>query len=210
MIKHFYYFDLWAEYLTVTLAENINRCDLIQPVKKVRITLSNEANWPVKFKVILDNELIAVNPNKPTDQDGNHDIEYFYQSPSSIPFGKNILDTTSEQFINKVRTIDPLFLSDAWTLHNPKSIPSLLLNLAFRSVIKLLPFQLQKQGIQVSEQLAIQFFDGSNYLSFSYDAIRHSLLEQSNLYLINNEVSQLAASTCFKHEHNKQWLNALN
>ena len=55
-----YVFDQWAEFLTVTICENISRCLLGQSkVKKVRLTLSEQSNWPVKFKVILDNELMS-------------------------------------------------------------------------------------------------------------------------------------------------------
>ncbi len=61
----------------------------------------------------------------------------------------------------------------------------------------------------VSDGLAVQFFDGDNYLSFSYDAIRHALVEQSNLYLVNRHVRTLCSQTCFKHEHNIKWLAAL-
>jgi len=209
MKKHNYHFDLWAEYLAVSLVENILRCQIGQPVKKIRITFSKSNYWPIKFKVILDNELIAPFEDKTADKDGSYEIEYNFQSPSSIPFGKNVNDPTAKQFIEKAKNLDPNFLKDSWDLEQIGSIPDLLLKLSFRSAIKLIPTLLNKKGLMVSEDLAVQFFDGENYLSFSYDAIRHALVEQSNLYLANKHVRALCSQTCFKHEHNIKWLAAL-
>lgn len=209
MQRHYYHFDTWSEYLTVTLGENIRQCQPNQPIKKIRIALSKENHWPDKFKVILDSELIATSPEQPVDSSGYQSIDYLYRNPSSIPFGKNVTDPTAKDFIQQAQEMNPDFFADAWDLKNPYSMPALLLQLAFRKVIHTLPLQLQTLNIQTSNDLEIQFFDGINFLSFSYDAIRHSIQEQKELYFTHKEIQSLAVATCFKHAHNIKWLSAI-
>jgi hypothetical protein len=210
-LAHNYHFDEWAEFLTVTLADNISRCQLgHNKIKKVRLTLHEQSNWPVTFKVILDNELIAAYPNKQALHDGSYGIDHLYNTPSAIPYGSNETDLAAKLFINQAKQLDPNFLSDNWSLRNKHSIPALMRQLAFRSMCSLMPIQLKHQGIDLSEDFSLQFFDGSNYLSFSYDAIKQAILEQSSYYLGNNAIKEAAANTCFKHNHNKSWFMQLS
>ena len=201
-----YVFDQWAEFLTVTICENISRCQLGQSkVKKVRLTLSEQSNWPVKFKVILDNELIAPFPGNTAFSDGSHEIDYVYQAPNQVPYGKNLADPVAKRFIEKAKSIDSNVLSDTWSLHTSNSIPSLLRQLAFRSMSTLIPKQLVHNDIAITADFALQFFDGSNYVSLSYDAIKQELSEQIQFYFANSEIKNAAANCCFKHSDNKAW-----
>ena len=206
-----YHFDQWAEFLTVTLSENIARCQRGQnKVKKVRLTLHEQSNWPVTFKVILENELIAPYPYKPALNDGSYEIEHMYSTASKIPYGSNVTDSAAKLFIEHAKRLDSNFLSDTWSFHNHESIPSLLRQLAFRSMSTLLPKQLEQQGVNLTDDFTLQFFDGSNYLSFSYDAIKQALIEQMGFYMANSKIKESAANTCFKHTHNRSWFKQLS
>ena len=201
-----YVFDQWAEFLTVTICENICRCQLGQnKVKKVRLTLSEQSNWPIKFKVILDNELIAPFPGNQALSDGSHEIDYVFQAPSQVPYGRNLSDPVAKNFIEKAKSIDSNFLSDTWSLNTANSTPSLLRQLAFRSMNSLIPKELVHNDIAITADFALQFFDGNNYVSFSYDAIKQSLSEQIQYYFTNDEIKQAAAKCCFKHSDNQNW-----
>jgi hypothetical protein len=205
-----YYFDLWAEYLTVTLSENVARCQLgISKVKTIRITLSDGLNFPKAFKVILDNGLIAPSTHEKPNTNHVYEIDYLYKSPSLIPFGKNITDPVTQLFSSQAKKIDPDFLSDNWSLNNQKSIPSLLRQLALRNVSTMIAKQLQHQGIDMTDDFSLQFFDGSNYLSLSYDALRQDLVEQIQFYFRQDKIRSKAAAVCFKHTHNQNWFNSL-
>jgi hypothetical protein len=207
--KH-YYFDLWAEYLTSTLSENVARCQRVnRKVKKVRLNLPGTLNSPNTLKVILDNGLIASLPNQKSNADGSHDINYPYQSPSLMPFDKRSVDPVAKYFCTLARQTDPDFLTDYWSLSVDNSVPSLLRLLALRSVSAMIPKQLQHQGIDFTDDFTVQYFDGDNYLSLSYDAIRQGLLEQIQFYLGNPAIKKQAINSCFKHEHNKNWFNSI-
>lgn len=208
--SQYYHFDLWAEFLTVTIAENIAHCQLADNrIKKVRINLSDHAHWPTAFKVILENNLIAPLNDKEANLDASHDIEYLYQCPSNIPFGKNIADPVSKLFIKTAKKHEANFLTDSWSLNNDSSIPALLKQLAFRSVSRILNYQLQSKGIRMSEDFTVQFFDGENYLSFPYDSLRQALIDQIQFYLGNEQIKDVVIKYCFKHSHNQKWFKQL-
>ena len=201
-----YHFDLWAEFLTVTISENISRCQLgMNRVKKVRLSLVEKLNWPCHFKVILDNELVAQNPNKPARPDGGYEIEYIYRCPSHIPNGHNIEDGVAKSFIPKAMSLDEAFFEDAWSLTNTGCIPYLLKQLSFRSVSKLLSKQLEHQGVELDPEFSVQFYDGENFVSFPYDGIKQELVRQIGFYMGNPDVKKLASDICFKHPVNKKW-----
>jgi hypothetical protein len=206
-----YHFDLWAEYLTVTLSENVARCQLGSgKIKTIRITLSDQLNYPKAFKVILDNGLVVESKHQIPNSDHIYEIDYLYQSPCLIPFGKNITDPIAKRFCSAAKKIDSDFLSDNWSLNNSKSILSILRQLALRNVSHIISDQLQNQGIQMSDDFSLQYFDGSNYLSLSYDALRSDLVEQIQFYFKNSNIKQQAADLCFKHPNNKAWFNSLS
>lgn len=202
-----YHFDLWAEFLTVTLAENISRCQLgLNKVKKVRLSLADKQNWPCHFKVILDNERVAqYNHHKTPHSDASYDIDYMYKSPSDIPNGHSIDDIVAKHFIPKALKQDDAFFADAWSLTTSGCIPHLLKLLAFRSVSKMMEKQLNHQGVDLTDDFSVQFYDGENYLSFSYDAIKQDLSRQVQFYMGNLEVKKLATKICFKHKTNQEW-----
>ena len=206
-----YHFDQWAEFLAVTLSENVVRCQIGQnKVKKVRLTLNPDSNWPVTFKAILDNELIASYPSHNALHDGAYDIDYMYSTACQVPYGTNITDAAAKAFINYAKSLDENFLSDTWSLENTSSIPSLLRQLSFRSLSDLLPKQLIHQGINLSDDFSVQFFDGNNYLSFSYDSIKQNIVNQLGYYFANSLIKEAAVKTCFKHKSNQEWFKALN
>jgi hypothetical protein len=206
-----YHFDLWAEYLTVTLSENVAHCQLgSSKIKTIRITLSDQLNYPKAFKVILDNGLVAESKHQTPNSDHIYEIDYLYQSPCLIPFGKNITDPIAKHFCSAAKKINSDFLSDNWSLNNSKSIPSILRQLALRNISRIIAVQLRNQGIQMSDDFSLQYFDGSNYLSLSYDALRSDLVEQIQFYFKNSKIKKQAADLCFKHSNNKAWFNSLN
>ena len=205
-----YDFDRFAEYLCVTLAENTARCQQgLNKIHKIRIYTSNDKLWPINFKVILDNELIAP-MSSPTNDDASHDIQYFYRCPSSIPFEASAADRITAPFIDQAKQLDPDFYSDAWSFKTADTLPSLLKNLAYRNVTHNLAKQLQHQGIDISPDFSVQFHDGDNYLSFNYDNITQQISQQIHFYLNNAKVKQLACDICFKHTQNKQWFMGIN
>lgn len=208
MAKSFpsYHFDAWAEFLTVTLAENISRCQLgLNKVKKVRLSLMEKQNWPCHFKVILDNELVAPYSHKQAHSDASYDIDYIYKSPCDIPNGHAIDDIVAKKFIPKALEKDNAFFADAWSLTTSGCIPFLLRQLAFRSVSKLLSKQLENQGVELDPDFAVQFYDGDNYQSFPYDSIKQELTRQMQFYMGNSDVKRLASEICFKHKVNREW-----
>jgi hypothetical protein len=206
-----YHFDLWAEYLTVTLSANIARCHLgSSKVKTIRINLSDTLNYPKSFKVILDNGLVAASTHEKLNSDHIYEIDYLYQSPCLIPFGKNITDPVAKRFSSEAKKIDPDFLSDNWTLNNSKSIPSILRLLALRNVGHMVHKQLTRQDIHMTDDFSVQFFDGSNYLSLSYDALRSDLVKQIQFYFKNEKIRDQASDLCFMHTSNKIWFNSIN
>lgn len=205
-----YSFDQWAEYLTVTIAENISRCQLASnKVKKVRLTLNPKQNWPIHFKVIMDNDRVAQYPNQTAHSDASYDIDYMYACPCSIPNGQNIDDVVAKKFIPKAQSLDEAFFADAWSLSSNGCIPYLLRQLSFRSVSKLLAKQLQHQGVEMDNDFEVQFYDGENYQSFSYDSIKQELTRQMQFYMGNAQVKELASKLCFKHKINRDWFNSL-
>jgi hypothetical protein len=206
-----YHFDLWAEYLTVTLSTNIARCHLgNSQVKTIRIILSDALNYPESFKVILDNGLIAASTHEKLNSDHIYEIDYLYQSPCLIPFGKNISDPVAKHFSSEAKKIDSDFLTNNWSLNNSKSIPSILRLFALRGVSQMLHKQISHQGINMTDDFSVQFFDGSNYLSLSYDALRSDLVEQMQFYFKNSKIKSQAADLCFKHTNNKKWFNSID
>ncbi len=213
MAKHapMYDFDRWAEYLTVTLAENCARCHLgANSIKKIHVNLSNRIYYPPSYKVILSNELIAqCNGNKQANSDASYPIDYYYQSPSKIAFNSHQPDPVAKMFIKQACSLDKTFYGDGWSLNLPSSIPFLLMQLALRSVSKLLPKQLNHQGVELSEDFSVQFYDGSNYLSFYYETLKQDLNSQVNLYLSDKRIKTLASAMCFKHMENRRWFMGL-
>lgn len=204
-----YDFDRFAEYLCVTLAENTARCQLgSSKVKKVRIYTTTDKLWPTRFKVILDNELIAP-VHSPINEDASHDIQYIYRCPSSIPFESSAARRITDPFIEQAKQIDTDFYRDAWSLNIPGCIPFLLREMAFRNVTRNLAKQLQHQGIDMTEDFSVQFHDGENYLSFNYDNITQQISQQINFYLNNPKVKEHAANISFKHPQNRQWFMRL-
>lgn len=205
-----YHFDSWAEFLTVTLAENVSRCQLgLNQVKKVRLSLAHKQNWPCHFKVILDNERVAQYNQHTPHSDASYDINYLYKSPSDIPNGHSIEDRVAKQFIPKALKEDDAFFADAWSLTSPGCIPYLLKLLAFRSASKMMSKQLSHQGVELTEDFSVQFYDGDNYLSFSYDAIKQELSRQIQFYMGNSGVKKMASQICFKHKINQDWFMSL-
>jgi len=212
MGKPVYHFDRWAEFLAVTLAENIARCVISQsPVQKVRVQLDRQQNWPVGFKVILENTLLAKQPNQRTLEDDPtvNAIDYYYRCPSQLPRGKDAADTVAEQFIPAAQKWDDAFYPDAWSLKIDDCIPALLRSMALRSLARLLPQQLRHQGVDLSHNFSVQFYDGENFLSFFYDAITEDLKRQIGFYLGDTRVFAEATQLCFKHEENKRWFKSL-
>ena len=204
-----YDFDRFAEYLCVTLAENTARCQLgSSHVKKIRIYTDQDKLWPTRFKVILDNELIAP-VHSPLNEDASHDIQYIYRCPSSIPFESSAANRITDPFIEQAKQLDSDFYRDAWSFNMPGCIPFLLKEIAFRNVTLNLAKQLQHQGIDMTEDFSVQFHDGENYLSFNYDNITQQISQQMHFYLNNPKVKEQAANISFKHPQNKQWFMSL-
>ncbi len=213
MAKHtpMYNFDRWAEYLTVTLAENCARCHLgSNRVKKIHINVSASTPYPPSYKVILDNELIAqCNGHKKANSDASYPIDYYYQSPSGISPKSFQLDPVANTFVKRATDLDNAFYVDGWSLKQPGSIPFLLMHMALRSVTKLLPKQLKHQGVELSEDFTVQFYDGQNYLSFFYDSLKQDLANQVAMYMTDKRIKTHASGVCFKHLENRHWFMEL-
>ena len=202
-----YYFDHWAEHLTINLAENIARCHLGQnKVERVRINLRSLSYWPDTFKVILDNNLVAkCNAHKPALEDSSYAIDYIYPSPCKVPHTVNEKDLVATGLYNKGKKLEPNFYQDGWSLKEQNSIPSILRRFALRSCANLLAKQLQHQGVEISEQFNVQFHDEDNYLIFSYEGLKQELKIQMGLYALNPSVRKLANQLYFKHAENRKW-----
>lgn len=211
MSAHHYWFDRWAEYLTVTLAENCSRCELgLNKIEKIRISLTQDALWPTSFKVIMDNGIIAsLTKFSPANWDGSHPIQYIYKSPAQIPTSTHPLDDIARDFIKKAHMLDPDFYYQAWSFNQQDSVAHLLWSLSLRSVARIIHKQLIYQGIELSDNFNLQFFDGSNYQSFNYNEITHSLRMQSALYFKDKRILKLLAELCFKHPENRKWFESL-
>jgi len=212
MGKSVYHFDRWAEFLTVTLAENIARCSIGQSsVQKVRIQLAPDQYWPVGYKAILENGLIANGPNtKPLPSDSTvNQLQYYYRNPTQLPKAHDDLDKVAEAFTAQAQKWDDSFYDDAWSLKLKDCIPALLRQLAFRSVSQMLAQQLKHQGIDMTEEFEVQFFDGENYLSFFYDGLSTDIKQQIGFYLGDERVLKLAAECCFSREENRRWFKSL-
>ena len=206
-----YDFDRWAEYLTVTLAENTSRCDLgNNRVKKIQLNFSAQSLNPISFKVTLDNELIArYNRHKKSNDDASYPIDYSYQSPSSIALHGNMQDSTAKTFIKQAIRLDNTFYGAGWSLQLPGSIPNILMQLALRSTAMLLPKQLSHQGVELSEEFCVQFFNGNDFMSFFYEPLIQALSAQASLYLTDKRIKTLASGVCFKHMENRKWFMVL-
>lgn len=209
--KVHYDFDRFAEFLCVTLAENAARCQLgLNKVQKIRVFTHADRLWPVSFKVILDNELVApAHPSFKHNQDASYDINYYYRCPSSIPMLASESHRITDPFVMQAKALDSEFYADAWLLNMPGCLPYLLKDMAFRNVSRSLARQLQHQGIDISNDFSVQFHDGENFLSFNYDNLVQQIQQQIQFYLSNDKVKQLAADMCFKHPANKQWFMSL-
>jgi len=207
----YYHFDNWAEYLTLTLAENIARCHLGRnSVEKVKISVKKADNWPVDFKVILDNNLVApCNAHKQANVDASYAIDYIYTPNSKIPHLAKGIDHAGELMTKNARVLDKAFYADAWVLEGTNGIASLLRKLALRSTAKLLNKQLHHQGVDISEQFSVQYRDEDNYLSFSYEGIKQELTQLLKLYGNNKEIKKLAAQLYFKRPENRAWFMRL-
>ncbi|GAA6134273.1 hypothetical protein NBRC116188_10620 [Oceaniserpentilla sp. 4NH20-0058] len=204
-----YHFDRFAEFLNVTLAENIARCQLgLNKVHKIRIYLDKDKVWPKSYKVILDNELVA-NGNTSQNPDASYDIQYQYAIPSNIPKYLKRTDHCMSEFINKAKSIDPEFYGEAWSLSMHSCIPFILKEFAFRNVSQNLSKQLTYQGVALSPSFEVQFYDGENFLSFSYDSLVQQLKQQIQFYLTDPNVKALTAQSCFKHPDNQSWFLSL-
>jgi len=206
-----YHFDNWAEYLTLTLAENIARCHLGRnSVEKVKISVKRADNWPADFKVILDNNLVApCNAHKQANGDASYAIDYVYPPNSKIPRQAKEIDPAGELMAKNARALDKAFYADAWLLEDTNGIASLLGKLALRSTAKLLNKQLHHQGVDLSEQFSVQYRDEDNYLSFSYEGIKQELTQLLKLYGNNKEIRKLAAQLYFKRPENRAWFMRL-
>lgn len=202
-----YYFDQWAENLTINLAENVARCHLGQnKVEKVRINLRHLQYWPESFKVILDNSLVAqCNAHKPVLEDNSSLIDYIYPSSCKVPRTASEPDLVSAGFYSKGKKLEPNFYLDGWILNEANSIASILRRLALRNCSRLLAKQLQHQGVEISDQFNVQFHDEDNYLIFSYEGLKQELKLQMDLYALNPSVRKLASQIYFKHTENRKW-----
>ncbi len=211
MANQTYDFDRWAEYLTVTVAENASRCDLgHNQVKKIQLNFNDQSLNPIGFKVTLSNELIArYNKHKQSNEDASYPIDYNYQSPSSIALHGNTQDSTGKSFIQQATRLDNSFYGEGWALQLPGSIPNLLMQLSLRSAALMLAKQLKHQGVELSEDFSVQFFKGGNYLSFFYEPISVALRAQVALYLRDKRIKTLASEMCFKHAENRKWFMGL-
>lgn len=207
-----YDFDRFAEFLCVTLAENTARCQLgLNKIQKIRVYTHPDKLWPTSFKVILENELVAAAPSDTQiSKDAAHNIQYMYRCPSSIPYAASEANRITEPFIQLAKQHDDEFYADAWLFNMPGCLPYLLKELALRNVTLNLARQLQHQGIAITDDFSVQFYDGENYLSFNYDNLIQQIKQQMNFYLNNAAVKQLACDTCFHHGHNKQWFMSLS
>lgn len=204
-----YDFDRFAEYLSVTLAENTARCQLgLNKIQKIRIYTSADKLWPTSFKVILENELVAPCAGEAND-DASYNIQYMYRCPSDIPLEAAQAGPIAQSFIEKAKQLDGDFYSDAWSFSMPGCLPFLLKEMAYRNVTFTLARQLQHQGIEITDDFSMQFHDGDNFLSFNYDNLVQQISQQIQFYLSNPSVKQLACDVCFKHPQNKQWFMSL-
>ncbi|MGR6871659.1 hypothetical protein ACU6U9_15325 [Pseudomonas sp. HK3] len=205
-----YDFDRFAEYLCVTLADNAARCEHgLNKIQKIRVYTSKDKLWPTRFKVILDNELIASMQTHVND-DASHNIQYRYRCPSSIPFEANAGSRITNLFIEQAKSLDADFYREAWSFNIPGCLPFLLKELAYRNVTQNLAKQLQHQGIHTTDDFSVQFHDGENFLSFNYGNIAQQITQQIHFYLTDPKVKQLATDISFKHPQNKQWFMGLN
>lgn len=212
MGKPVYHFDRWAEFFTVTLAENIARCSISQsPIQKVRIQLDNQQFWPVGYKAILENGLVIKQAHqKALDNDpAVNAMEYYYRCPTQLPRFKQDADKIAEVFIPAAQKWDDAFYADAWSMKMGDCIPALLLNFAFRSACKLLPQQLKHQGLDISEDFSVQYYDGENFMSYFYDSMADALKRQIGFYLSDERVFNAATELCFKHSENRRWFKSL-
>lgn len=210
MSVHHYWFDRWAEYLTVTLAENCSRCELgLNKVDKIRITLTPEHLWPSSFKVILDNGIIApLAKSAAKEWDGSHPVQYIYKSPANIPMSVQAVDAIAKDFIKKARTLDPDFYAQSWSFEQKDGMAHLLWGLALRSTGRLIHKQLIHQGVELTESFNLQYFDGNNFQSFNYNEATHALSQQAQLYFRDKRIVKLLSELCFKHPENRQWLES--
>ena len=175
-------------------------------VERVRINLSKQQYWPVTFKVILDNNLVAkCNSHKPTHEDGSYSIDYIYPSHGNIPKSPADKDLVASHLYKKGKALDNSLYKDAWQLEVYNSIPFILRQFAFRSLSRILIKQLQRQGVETSDAFNVQFHDEDNYLLFSYEGLKQTLTQQLQLYAHNSNIKNLAADLYFKHSENKQW-----
>ena len=206
-----YDFDRFAEYLCVTLADNVARCELgLNKVHKVRVYTSTSTLWPTSFKALLENELVApLHPHVGANQDASYDIEYRYRCPSAIPFKAQQASSITSPFIEQAKKVDNDFYTDAWSLSLPGCIPYLLKQMAYRNVTQNLAKQLQHQGVEITEDFSVQFHDGENFLSFNYDNLTQQISQQIQFYLSDSKVKQIASDVCFKYPQNKQWFMSL-
>jgi hypothetical protein len=206
-----YDFDRWAEYLTVTVAENTARCDRgHNKVKKIQLNFNEQSPNPLDFKVTLSNELIARNSSHTqSNEDSSYPIDYSYQNPSSIALHGNAQDSTGKTFIQQATKLDNNFYGEGWALQLPGSIPNLLIQLSLRSTALMLPKQLEHLGVTLSDDFSVQFFKEGNYLSFFYEPLTSALRAQAALYLGNKRIKTLASGICFKHAKNRKWFMGL-
>ena len=200
-----YHFDLWAEYLAVTLTSNLANYDLAEnQLEKLRLYIDPQTQWPVRFKAVLHNHLVVSNAQS-NHQDGSTHIQYLYRNPCFIPSNTHTKDPVAHHVLNTVSKWQPDFYANAWNLAERDSIPTLIRQLALRSFVKVLTAQLKYQGIELHENFDVQFFDGLNYKTFYYDSLVNELKDKSVLYLTHEKSKQLAADVCFKHKQNKLW-----
>lgn len=205
-----YAFDTFAEYLSVTLAENIARCPLgTNRVKKIRLGFQPEYHWPVTMKVILENDLVVSRAQSQAKEDGSFAIDYMFHCSALIPNSKQVDDKVAQRFLTGAKKIDPDFYEDAWSLTIPGCIPSLILKLAFRNLQRSLPNQLRSKGIDLTPEFNVLFFNGRDYEIYTYDGIKQEIIRQMGFYLTDNKVKALAADCCFSHVDNRDWLEQL-
>jgi len=208
--KASYGFDTFAEYLAVTLAENIVRCSIgSNAVKRVRLGFQPEFHWPVTLKVILENDLVVTAPLTQPKEDGSFSIDYMYRCSALIPNSKQVEDKVAERFLTGAKKIDSDFYDDAWSLTIPGCVPSLMLKLAFRNLQSSLVHELKNKGVRLTPDFNVLFFNGNDYEIYSYDGIKQEIIRQIGFYLTDIKVKALAADCCFNHVQNREWLEQL-
>jgi len=204
-----YHFDHWAEYLAVTLAANITDCDLAhQPIEKLRLNIHPQTYWPLNYKVMLKNHLVASNHNI-NHQNGSSPVLFPYKNPSFIPADPKTRDPVALGFLKSVNKWQTDFYDTAWNLNQHDSIPGLVRQMALRSLSKVVTAQLKHQGFELDAHFEVQFFDGQNYKTFYYDHLVNELERCIALYLTHEKSRQLAANVCFKHKKNRDWFLSL-